>query len=97
MTICSELIDLANERGGPDNITVVTARFTGDGLKDPDNDEDVGHQVFPLLDPESTTEPVPVYRGSPPPEPQNRSAMLLAGALAASIVAAALFLAVGGW
>jgi serine/threonine protein phosphatase PrpC len=30
---CGLLIDLANKRGGEDNITVVTARITGDGLK----------------------------------------------------------------
>lgn len=30
--VCQRLIDLANERGGPDNITVVAARITGGGL-----------------------------------------------------------------
>ena len=29
---CRELIDRANENGGPDNITVIVARFEGDGL-----------------------------------------------------------------
>lgn len=29
---CQQLVDLANERGGPDNITVILARLTGDGL-----------------------------------------------------------------
>ena len=33
--LCSALIDLANERGGPDNITVVAARFEGEGLPEP--------------------------------------------------------------
>ncbi len=59
---CKELIDLANERGGPDNITCIIGRFGGDSLGDPDGSEPVGHQVYPLLDTESTTEPVPVYR-----------------------------------
>lgn len=96
MTICSDLIDMANERGGPDNITVVVARFSGDGLDEPGNDDAAGHQIYPLLDPESTTEPVPVYRGSPPPTPHDKTSMLVAGALSAGIVAAALFLATQG-
>ena len=32
---CDELIGLANERGGEDNITVILARFTGDDLEEP--------------------------------------------------------------
>jgi serine/threonine protein phosphatase PrpC len=35
---CGALIDLANERGGEDNITVVLARFLGDELEDPSSD-----------------------------------------------------------
>ncbi len=69
---CSKLIDLANERGGPDNITVIIGRLDGDGLPDPSGDETVGHEVYPLLDTESTTEPVPVYKGSAPPKPKNK-------------------------
>ena len=69
---CGKLIDLANERGGPDNITVIIGRLNGDGLPDPAGDETVGHGVYPLLDTESTTEPVPVYKGSAPPKPKNK-------------------------
>ncbi len=35
---CAELIRLANENGGEDNITVVVARFNGDGLAEPGED-----------------------------------------------------------
>ncbi len=91
-TISSELIGLANERGGPDNITVVVARFGGEGLKESDADEAVGHEVFPLHETQSTTEPVPVYEASEPPT-AKRSSMIAAGAAAAAIVTAALILA----
>jgi PPM family protein phosphatase len=45
---CVRLIDQANESGGPDNITVVVARFEGAGLSDPDETDNVGHRTFPL-------------------------------------------------
>ena len=32
---CAELVKLANENGGEDNITVVIAKFTGEGLPEP--------------------------------------------------------------
>jgi protein phosphatase len=67
--LCGALIDLANERGGPDNITCIAARFDGEGLEASDGASGVGHQVYPLDDHESTTEPVPVYKGSPAPKP----------------------------
>jgi protein phosphatase len=46
--LCSALIDLANGRGGPDNITVVTALFEGDGLPEPNGVETVGYQTYHL-------------------------------------------------
>jgi hypothetical protein len=54
-TLCSALIDLANSRGGPDNITVVAARFEGEGLPE-DGTETVGHHRYHL------------EQGSTPPE-----------------------------
>jgi protein phosphatase len=95
--MCAELIDLANERGGPDNITVVVARLTGEGLLEAEGEDSVGHQVYPLLDPESTTEPVPVYKGSQPPVPENKARMIAAGVAAAAIAALALFVAASGF
>jgi serine/threonine protein phosphatase PrpC len=44
--LCSALIDLANARGGPDNITVVAARFEGDGLPEANGGDGVGHQRY---------------------------------------------------
>ena len=45
---CRRMIDRANEMGGPDNITVIVARFDGEGLADPAATDDVGHRIFPL-------------------------------------------------
>jgi PPM family protein phosphatase len=45
--VCERLIAAANENGGPDNITVVAARFDGDGLPVASEADAVGHQRFP--------------------------------------------------
>jgi len=42
------LVDLANERGGPDNITVVLARADGEGLKEPALGDVVTRTVWEL-------------------------------------------------
>ena len=70
---CKALIDRANANGGPDNITVIIARFEGAGLLEANGDDAVGHRVFPLpetgqtpaigidrvIDTQSPTQPVP--------------------------------------
>src|SRR5213593_608665 len=91
---CDKLIALANGRGGPDNITVIIARFDGEGLRPAGRDDEVGHQLYPLIDTETSTEPVPVYRGSPPPVPnrQVRWRLVAAAVVAAALVAAAVYL-----
>lgn len=96
--LCSKLVDLANERGGPDNITAVAVRFGGAGLPDADAVAEVGHQVYPLSEGEATTEPVPVYTGSPSPVPLSQQASTrwgLVGALALFALAVALFFLIG--
>src|SRR5438445_821404 len=90
---CDRLIALANERGGPDDITVILARFDGEGLRPPEASAEVGHRVYPLIDTETSTEPVPVYKGSRPPEPTARARWrLVALGLAALAAAVALYL-----
>lgn len=63
---CVELIELANERGGSDNITAVAARFDGDGLAEPGVTDPRGYEAYttdetptptPTLEP--TTEELP--------------------------------------
>ena len=46
VNVCKQLIDLANEAGGPDNITVIAARFDGTGLDVASAGEGVGHQTY---------------------------------------------------
>ncbi|MCX5756657.1 MAG: protein phosphatase 2C domain-containing protein [Gemmatimonadetes bacterium] len=43
---CRKLIDLANDNGGPDNITVIAARFEGPGLMAPNTGEDPVYHVY---------------------------------------------------
>jgi protein phosphatase len=84
---CDRLIALANARGGPDNITVVIARFDGDGLRTAQAGDETGYQVYPLIDTETSTEPVPVYRGSPPPVPEKRVRWRLVTTVLAAVLA----------
>ncbi len=44
--VCRRLIQMANALGGPDNITVVAARFDGSGLIAPNDDDHVGHRLY---------------------------------------------------
>jgi protein phosphatase len=59
---CTRLIDLANESGGPDNITVVVARFAGEGLTE-SGVETLAHRVYRGSSERPT---VPLDRGSIP-------------------------------
>jgi len=99
MEFCARLIELANTRGGPDNITAIAARFSGPGLAEPDGGAEVGHQVYPLTEGEATTEPVPVYTGSPAPVPISQQPAqprrLIYGLLALLLLAVAMFFLLG--
>jgi protein phosphatase len=68
--LCTRLITMANERGGPDNITVVAVRFDGAGLPAPEkSDEEVGYHAFPSDEIES--EDIPALRiPARAPEPE---------------------------
>jgi serine/threonine protein phosphatase PrpC len=98
--LCTALIDLANERGGPDNITVVAARFDGEGLPEPDVAEDVGYQVYqvPGSDTEDTVAEPVVQQPVPPPvveavaEPHGGRGRGLVIALGLLVLAALLLL-----
>lgn len=46
--ICKTLVDRANQRGGPDNITVIVARFDGEGLSDITAGDRFGYNAYPL-------------------------------------------------
>ena len=93
MMLCAKLIETANSRGGPDNITAVVARFEGDGLTDPRTGDNAGYQVYPLQDGEATTEPVPIYTGSPAPvSRKHQKKLLILAVLGAILLLAAFFL-----
>lgn len=46
--VCMQLIDRANQRGGPDNVTVVAVRFDGDALEDVQVTDDAGYHAYRL-------------------------------------------------
>jgi protein phosphatase len=90
--LCSALIDLANSRGGPDNITVVAARFDGEGLPAPgDGDGDaVGYRQYPLADTEATTAEHPIETEAPAPPARRASPLARPVTFAAFLVLLAL-------
>ena len=49
---CDRMIAMANDQGGPDNITVVAARFEGHGLSVARTQDEVGFREFAEMPPE---------------------------------------------
>ena len=47
-TLCDDLVALANQRGGPDNITVIVVHCEGAGLQEPRDIDPIGRTVYLL-------------------------------------------------
>ncbi len=62
-TACKQLTDLACDGGGQDNITVITAKFEGGGLVEPEKDNLPTYQKFAF--PVNLKETVPATSGIP--------------------------------
>ena len=73
--VCRRLIDQANEAGGPDNITVVVARFEGDGLDVAGAADEVAYRVYPLAE-DAATPTIPIERYVDPPGGLRRPSAL---------------------
>ncbi len=74
--LCHRLIARANELGGPDNITVVAARFDGNGLRSVQHTDSVGHQVYPLRGTLADDEEAPVSLPPLAPTPASPSPLI---------------------
>jgi PPM family protein phosphatase len=79
VTVCKRLVDQANENGGPDNITVIAARFDGDGLEVAGQTDEVGYAVFPLPDTGQHPALPPPLTGVERPAPDGPPAPLALG------------------
>lgn len=63
---CDRLVALANDRGGPDNVTVVAVRFSGPALAEPMATDSVGHRAFVLEGDEDETPVAARPKAAPP-------------------------------
>ncbi|MGH7339522.1 MAG: hypothetical protein ACREKH_03450, partial [Candidatus Rokuibacteriota bacterium] len=71
---CKKLIEIANTNGGPDNITVILARFEGEGLPEPAEDDELSHKAFFVPD-GGATPPMPMDRITEGPTAPMRPSM----------------------
>lgn len=67
------LIDLANQGGGPDNITVMIAKFAGDGLPEAAEDPPA-YREFPQADDRPALLPTAAFPAAMPPMAEHRPA-----------------------
>jgi len=88
VTLATQLIDLANASGGPDNITVVAARFEGDGLVPPSDGDEVGHQAFVVGEQTPVTEHPRLETADAPNPGRDSIADIIAAAPAAAQIEA---------
>ncbi len=93
--LCSGLVGLANERGGPDNITVIAVRFDGEGLPDA-ADEEPGYHELLTTDDRPALGPTLAFPAVPKPPVARtgtpRGLVIAAFAVALTIVVLALVL-----
>jgi protein phosphatase len=68
--LCTRLITLANERGGPDNITAIVARFDGAGLPATGTAGEVGYHTLVSADANSDETPLPAAPVLVPVQPE---------------------------
>lgn len=66
--MCERLVMMANERGGPDNITVVAVRFDGEGLPTITTDEP-GYHEYPQADERPALQPTAAFPAAVAPPP----------------------------
>lgn len=98
---CDRLIAMANDQGGPDNITVIAARFEGNGLAPVRTTDAVGYREFAAAtpvdegiapgEPDAITQPWPAAR--PPASEERRRKGQLYTRIIAGIGVALLLLA----
>jgi protein phosphatase len=90
--LCSALIDLANSRGGPDNITVVAARFGGEGLEPPEPSDEVGYHNLDIEEVSTVEYPAPAPVVAPERRTGSPRTILITAVIIAVIIAVALVL-----
>ena len=95
---CNDLIQLANDRGGPDNVTVIVARFGSDGLAEQRQEDEVGYQAYNVGANDQTTAPVTIPADAETeliePDRRHRRRMIAAGIITVILVVVTLILTI---